>query len=83
MRNEIIMPSIPNSSIHISGTGRKAKKDAECDIHIHSEFELLKMLEGKTEFHIYGKDYAVECGDIIFVNSRVPHSTSIHKDSAV
>lgn len=81
MRNEVIMPSIPNSSIHISGTGHKSKKDAICDIHVHSEFELLKILEGQTEFYIYGKEYRVRCGDIIFVNSRVPHSTTIHKDS--
>ncbi|MBQ4630457.1 MAG: helix-turn-helix transcriptional regulator [Clostridia bacterium] len=82
MRNEIVMPSVPNSSIHISGTGRKAKKDAFCDIHVHSEFELLKILEGHTEFYVYDKEHRVECGDIIFVNSRVPHSTAIHKDSA-
>lgn len=82
MRNEIVMPSVPHSSIHISGSGRKAKKDAICDTHIHSEFELLKMLDGHTEFYIYGKEYRVEQGDIIFVNSRIPHSTSIHKDSS-
>lgn len=82
MRNEVVMPSIPNSSIHISGTGRRSKKDAFCDLHIHSEFELLKMLDGHTEFYIYGKEYKLESGDVIFVNSRVPHSTAIHKDSA-
>lgn len=82
MRNEIIIPSVPNSSIHISGSENKSTKDAFCDIHIHSEFELLKILEGHTEFYVYGKEYRVECGDVIFVNSRVPHSTVIHKDSS-
>lgn len=82
MRNEIVTPSVPNSSIHISGTGRRAKADSMCDMHMHSEFEMLKMIDGRTEFFINGKRYDVECGDIIFVNSRVPHTTNIYKDSS-
>ena len=83
MRNELIKPSLPNSSVHISGTARPAKADAVCDFHMHSEFEILKVYEGQTEFYINGRQYPLKEGDIIFVNSRVPHSTGIHKGSRV
>ncbi|MBQ4631462.1 MAG: hypothetical protein IJB70_10800 [Clostridia bacterium] len=52
MRNELIKPSLPNSSVHISGSARPAKADAVCDVHLHSEFEILKVHEGQTEFYI-------------------------------
>ncbi|MBQ4526934.1 MAG: helix-turn-helix transcriptional regulator [Clostridia bacterium] len=81
MRNELVKPTLPNSSVHVSGTARKAKADGICDLHMHSEFEILKIYEGHTEFYVNDKEYRVERDDIIFVNSRVPHYTVIHKDS--
>ncbi len=83
MRNELVKPTFPNSSVHISGTARPAKADGVCDLHMHSEFEILKVYEGQTEFYINGREYPLVVGDIIFVNSRVPHSTGIHKGSRV
>lgn len=82
MRNELTIPSIPNSSIFISSFEKKAREDAFCDIHVHSEFELLKVIDGNIKFSIYGKDYETKRGDIIFVNSQVPHSTVLYKDSS-
>ncbi len=81
MFNQLIIPSIPNSSIHISGYARPAKQDAEFPMHLHNEFEVLRIYEGKTIFYIYDKSYLVEEGDIIFLNSLVPHSTQIFKGS--
>lgn len=81
MLNQIIIPTIPNSSIHISGFARPAKSDAFFPIHIHNEFEVLRIYEGHTIFYIYDKEYSVEEGDIIFVNSLVPHKTQIFKNS--
>jgi len=81
MRNEFVKPTLPNSSVHISGSARPAKADGICDLHMHSEFEILKVYEGQTEFYINGREYPLLAGDIIFVNSRVPHSTGIHKGS--
>jgi len=81
MLNQAIIPTIPNSSIHISGYARPAKQDAVFPMHLHNEFEVLRIYEGKTVFYIYDNAYVIEEGDIIFVNSLVPHKTQIYKDS--
>lgn len=82
MNTEIINPTLPNSSIHLSGMARPAKADNEVALHMHNEFEILSVFNGKTEFHLNGKDYFLETGDVIFVNSRVAHSTSIYKGTS-
>lgn len=79
---EIINPTLPNSSVHLSGTARPAKSNKEVALHMHNEFEILSVFSGETEFHLNGKDYHLETGDIIFVNSRVAHSTSIYKGTS-
>ena len=81
MLNQVIIPTIPNSSIHISGYARPAKQDAVFPLHVHNEFEMLRIYGGKTIFYVYDTHYVVEEGDIIFVNSLVPHKTQIFKDS--
>lgn len=81
MLNQAIIPTIPNSSIHISGYARPAKQDAVFPMHLHNEFEVLRIYEGKTVFYIHDNAYIIEEGDIIFVNSLVPHKTQIYKDS--
>ncbi len=78
MREQVIIPTLPNSTVHISGFARPAQKDYVCSAHVHTEFEILTMYDGYTEFYVNDKMYRVEKGDIIFVNSRVPHSTNIY-----
>lgn len=78
MLNQLVIPSIPNSSIHISGYARPAKQNYSFPLHLHNEFEILRMYEGKTVFCIYEKTYIVDEGDIIFINSLVPHSSEIY-----
>lgn len=82
MNTEIVNPTLPNSSIHLSGSARYAKADKEVPLHMHNEFELLTVFDGKTVFHLNGKDYVLTKGDIIFINSRIAHSTSIYKDAS-
>lgn len=79
---EIINPTLPNSSVHLSGAARPAKSDKEVALHMHNEFEILSVFNGQTEFYLNGKEYRLTTGDIIFVNSRVAHSTGIHKGTS-
>lgn len=78
MREQVIVPTLPNSTVHISGFARPAQRDSICSAHVHTEFEILTMYDGHTEFNVNEQMYIVEKGDIIFVNSRVPHSTNIY-----
>ena len=44
-------------------------------MHYHDELELLPIYEGSFCFTVYDKEYVAKAGDIVFINSRVPHST--------
>ncbi len=44
-------------------------------MHYHDEIEILRVVEGKLPCIINGVPLIVESGKIIFINSRIPHST--------
>lgn len=44
-------------------------------MHYHDEVEILRVMEGKLPCIINEKPLSIESGKIIFINSRVPHST--------
>jgi len=75
MYNEFIHSSVPNTNICIHPPYHPAKQQNHCDIHLHNEFEIMKVIQGKVDFIINGKHYTINDGDIIFVNSRVAHET--------
>lgn len=41
--------------------------------HTHDQEEILLMLEGDAIMHIDGKEYKTTVGDVIFLDSQVPH----------
>lgn len=41
--------------------------------HVHDQEEILLMLEGNATMHIDGKEYKTTVGDVIFLDSQVPH----------
>ncbi|MBR4060164.1 MAG: AraC family transcriptional regulator [Lachnospiraceae bacterium] len=75
MHNEIIVPSIEKSSIKIFNAQDVAWEEGSCDWHIHNEFEIFYLLEGAKIFTVKKQTVEMKAGDIIFVNSRVPHKT--------
>jgi AraC-like DNA-binding protein len=50
-------------------------------LHYHDELELLSVHTGRFLCRVDGKDYIAEAGDIIFVNSGVPHETLLLSES--
>ncbi len=71
MRNEIVSVSLPNTLVHIS----YQKLDASylCLVHLHDEIELLRVKTGKVSCVVGDDEYVAHAGEVIFVNSRVPH----------
>ena len=49
--------------------------------HYHDELEFIPVAEGKIRCTVYGVDYEAGPGQIIFVNSRVPHMTEVLEPS--
>lgn len=79
MRNEIISGVIPELPLHISKS-RRLEEGLICDMHFHDEIELLYVISGALVCMIDEKAIEVKCGQIIFVNSRIPHWTAALED---
>ncbi len=45
------------------------------DTHLHKEIEIVQILNGKMCFTIYDKPLICDTGDIIIINSNIPHSS--------
>lgn len=73
MYNELITPTLTNSSIRL--TQSFAKKDTTFDWHFHDEFELLWVQEKDKTYFVGDQEYRLLPNDIVFVNERVPHKT--------
>lgn len=49
--------------------------------HTHVQEEILLMLSGDAIMHIDGKEFATSTGDVIFLDSNVPHGITNNGDS--
>ncbi len=74
MINQTIKSNIPKTTVHASPL-RISTGAGVFPPHRHDELELLLIYEGVYVCNVGGKDYVGEAGDVIFVNSGVPHST--------
>lgn len=76
MKNETIHSNIHNTLLRaVPPPETLGKKGTVCPIHYHDELELIAVYEGEFICTVHGVDYLTHAGDIIFINSRVPHST--------
>jgi YesN/AraC family two-component response regulator len=74
MKNEIVATSVPNIPIHIGYSNRKYKGEIS-EVHFHDEIELLKVNAGKMLCKVYESRFEIAKGEVLFINSRIPHST--------
>ena len=51
-----------------------------CDMHLHKEYEFIYIPSGKLKCITVDGEYLLEGGDVLFVNSYVPHSTYAEAD---
>ena len=75
MKNEIVLASLPNTPVHIGY--QKANVNYLCEVHLHDEIELLRVVEGRLKCVVGGEEYFATAGEVIFVNSRVPHLVTV------
>ncbi len=77
MENQIVLSNIPKMTIHaaMQHKGDEAAPGRISDVHYHDEVELLIVDDGAIRFTVDGRNYDAAAGEIIFVNSGIPHST--------
>ena len=79
MKEEFISDFIPGVRAHIS-IGNSTHTWVGSNLHFHNEFELIQILDGKLKVKTDHSDFSGQTGDIIFIDSRVPHQTEAFPD---
>lgn len=76
MVNETVRRNVTNTPVRaFIGKEIKYNVGEVSSIHYHDELEFLPVYEGEFYCTVYDKEYIAHKGDVIFINSRVPHST--------
>ncbi len=63
--------------------GRYKDQIKDVEKHIHDEYEISLLLDGKKEYIVNDRKYTLEKGDIFFVNRNVAHSSVMYPMSPV
>lgn len=82
MRNETVRNNVAENMIHV-GQPRLHKIGAISELHYHDEIELLYVESGTLGCVCDGVVYEAKEGDVVFINSRVPHSTHVIDDAVI
>ncbi len=75
MQHELVKSNIPKLTVCARGQMDKSVTGEQSKPHYHDELELLPIYIGELHCVVDGKDYAAKEGEVIFINSRIPHST--------
>ena len=77
MYNETVRGNVINTALRAALQPQNGKTSVglTCKMHYHDELEFLVVYEGVFCCSVYNKLYRAKAGDVIFINSRVPHTT--------
>ena len=75
MEYEKITPTISTCALKIYDTKKEFNESYSSDWHIHPEHEIIRLVSGAKFFYVGGEEIVLSPGDIIFVDSNVPHKT--------
>ncbi len=76
MLNEIVCSSLSDLPVHI-GFLKNRDSGTKCSLHFHDEIELLALLSGRMTCSAGEETVEFSAGDVVFINSCVPHDTEI------
>ena len=74
MNNELVLSNIPKLPIHV-GARNTEPHNSLCPLHYHDELEFLIVYHGDFAITVDEVEYIATPGDIVFINSGVPHKT--------
>ena len=76
MQNELIKMPIADIPINVKIVSNK-EVDLSSNSHFHEQLELLKIIKGKLSYSLDNQTFDLGAGEIVFINSRIPHSTKV------
>lgn len=80
MHNERVRRNLADIHAFLSYTEPVGHTDKLCEIHYHDEIELLLVTGGKLGCYMDGDPLIASAGQVIFVESRVPHWTKAESE---
>lgn len=81
MKNETVKSNVPKTTIHARTPNERHAKGVVSTLHYHDELELLPVYAGVFACTVDGVDYVAKAGQVIFINSGVPHATHTIEES--
>ena len=73
MNNEIVKSNVPRLSVRLENS--IVPPGAESPLHFHDELEFLNIYSGTLHCVVGNVEFTAVAGDIVFINTRVPHRT--------
>lgn len=81
MKKQIIIPNVKEASVQVN-YNHVRKNAVRINTHIHTEYEITLCVCGKITYLINDTDeYTMKEGDVILINSNIPHSTVAYPDT--
>lgn len=80
MHNERVRQNLADIHAFLSYTLPVGHTNKLCEIHYHDEIELLLVTSGKLGCYIDGDPLIASAGQVIFIDSRVPHWTEAESE---
>jgi len=74
MKNETVKSNVPKMTVRINDKAPH-KIGRASSLHYHDELEFLPVYKGSFVCTVDGVDYVAREGEIIFINSGIPHET--------
>ena len=76
MRNETVRQNVPKLPLHSNRVFLEGEiSRTPCDLHYHDELEFVPVFAGELTCIVDGVRYTAHAGEVIFVNSGIPHET--------
>ena len=79
MKNEIVRSNVRGATVRVGSYDRQRPGEVS-RLHYHDELEFLIVRSGRFICVADGEECCAEAGDVIFINSGVPHSTFCYQD---
>ena len=83
MKNETVQSNVPKMSIKATRIWHPHEKGAVAALHFHDEMEFLPVYTGSFSCTVDGVTYTAKAGEVIFINSGIPHATSCPEAGAM
>lgn len=76
MYNENVRSNVDSLRVRVSALGTQTEISTISFTHYHDELEFLLIERGQMEIDCVGGHHSAKAGQVVFINSRVPHATT-------